>query len=418
MSADPVGRHNHAVKTLVQKYGGTSVATTERIQAVAARIAGARDQGLRVVVVVSAMGDTTDDLLALAREIAPVPPPRELDMLLTAGERISMALLSIALQARDCAAISFTGSQSGIITDNRHADAKILDVRCDRIRAALDSERVVIVAGFQGVSAEREITTLGRGGSDTTAVALAAALGAERCEIYTDVDGVYSADPRLVPQAVKIERLDYDEMLELASRGARVLHPRSVEVARRFGVPVHVRSSYNYSSGTVVQAMERIEPESVRGIASDEDVTAFTIDGLPAPGADGALLLSALGAAGIRTALVVHAHDAPAWTTIVARDDAARADGILRPFAAERGARLRQDDDIALLTAVGHAVHSHPGTVGRVLEALAAGGVTVRLVASSALSVTCVVPRSEVRRAAALLHDKLGLAPTATTPAG
>jgi len=414
---DPFGRHNHAVKTLVQKYGGSSVATTERIRAVAARIANARGEGLRVVVVVSAMGDTTDDLLALAREIAPEPPPRELDMLLTAGERISMALLSIALQARDCPAISFTGSQSGIITDNRHADAKILDVRGDRIRAALDSERVVIVAGFQGVSAEREITTLGRGGSDTTAVALAAALGAERCEIYTDVDGVYSADPRVVPQAVKIERIDYDEMLELASRGARVLHPRSVEVARRFGVPVHVRSSYNVSPGTVVQSMERIETESVRGIACDEDVAAFTIEGLPAPGVDGAHLLSALGAAGIRTALVVHAHDATAWTAVVARDDAARVDDILRPFAAERGARLRQDDDIALLAAVGHAVHSHPGTVGRILEALVAGGITVRLVASSAISVTCVVPRAEVRRAAALLHDKLGLASTAATPA-
>jgi len=397
------------VGTLVQKYGGTSVATTERIEAVADRIVAARADGTRVVVVVSAMGDTTDELLALARRIHSTPPPRELDMLLTAGERISMALLSIALQARGAAAISFTGSQSGIITDNRHSDAKILDVKCDRIRAALDSERIVIVAGFQGVSAEREITTLGRGGSDTTAVALAAALGAERCEIYTDVDGVYTGDPRLVPHAAKIAAIDYDEMLELASRGARVLHPRSVEVARRFGVPLAVRSSFNQDPGTVIQSMERIEPESIRGIACDEDVTTLTAERLQHPASAETRLLSALGTAGIRTLLVVRSSDATAVSVVVPRDQAGSAAALWRPVVEAAGGTLRQDDDVALLSAVGHAVHSHPGTVARVLAALEAGAVPVRMIASSAIAVTCAVPRAEARRAVALLHEKMGL---------
>jgi aspartate kinase len=405
------------VTTLVQKYGGTSVATPERIEAVADRIRAAQNAGHRLVVVVSAMGDTTDDLLSLARRLHPEPPLRELDMLLTAGERIAMALLSIALHARGVAAISFTGSQSGIITDAHHADAKILDVRGDRIRAALETGRVVIVAGFQGVSAEREITTLGRGGSDTTAVALAAALGAARCEIYTDVDGVYTADPRVVATAVKLERVDYDEMLELASRGARVLHPRSVEVARRFAVPLHVRSSFKPDAGTVVQAMERIEPESVRGIAADTEVVTLTATALPAPVEDARLLLRALGDADVRTLLVVRAIDAAAVSVVVPREARARAVAAWQALVAARGAALRTDDDAALVSAVGHAVHSHPGTVAQVLDVLSEAGIVVRLVSSSATCVTCVVDRAAVERALVVLHDKLGLERAPATPA-
>jgi aspartate kinase len=401
---------------LVQKYGGSSVATPERIGAVAERIVAARAGGHRLVVVVSAMGDTTDDLVALARQLHPTPPPRELDMLLTAGERIAMALLSIALHARGVAAVSFTGSQSGIITDSQHSDAKILAVRGDRIRAGLDAGRVVIVAGFQGVSAEREITTLGRGGSDTTAVALAAALEAETCEIYTDVDGVYSADPRVVGSAVKIDRLDYDEMLELAARGARVLHPRSVEVARRFAVPLHVRSSFKLDTGTVIETMERIEPESVRGIAADEAVTSLVATGLRAPADDARAFLRAVADAGIRTLLVVSAGADAALAVVVPRDDGARAAAAWAAVAQARGTGWRQDDDVALVTAVGHAVHSHPGTVARVLEALSAAGIAVRLVSSSAISVTCVVERSMVGRAMTALHAKLGLENAPATP--
>jgi len=399
------------MKPLVQKYGGTSVATVERIQAVAERIAAARSLGHPTVVVVSAMGDTTDDLLALARQIAPAPPARELDMLLTAGERISMALLSIALQHIGYPAISFTGSQSGIITDERHSDAKILDVRGDRIRAELGAGRIVIVAGFQGVSARREVTTLGRGGSDTTAVALAATLGAERCEIYTDVDGVYSADPRVVPHAAKIDRIEYDEMLELASYGARVLHPRSVDVARRFRVPLHVRSSFTQDPGTVIQAMERIESEFVRGIACDMEVATLTVTGLTAQPAATSQVLGALGDAGIRTLLVVQT---PAGTgadlaCLLQSSDLARALDAVRPVAATLGAGVRTETDVAVVSVVGHAVHSHPGTAARILDALVAAGVHIELISSSAISLTCVVPRREASRAQALLHERLGL---------
>jgi aspartate kinase len=401
------------MKPLVQKYGGTSVATTARIEAVAARIVAAQSAGHPMVVVVSAMGDTTDELLALARQITAAPPARELDMLLTAGERISMALLSIALQARGRPAISFTGSQSGIITDSRHADAKILDVRGDRIRAALAEGRIVIVAGFQGVSAEREVTTLGRGGSDTTAVALAAALGASHCEIYTDVDGVYTADPRVVPQAVKLDRIDYDAMLELASHGARVLHPRSVEVARRFGVPVHVRSSFNDSPGTVVEPMERIETDIVRGIACDAEVATLEVTGL-APGTEGAAsLLAALGEAGVRTLLVLRAPASGGGelAILLQEADLPRAESALLARLATTGGALRTDAHVAAVSVVGHAIHSHPGTTARILAALA--GVRVEWISSSAICVTAVVPRAAAQRAMQLLHEKLGLAGTA-----
>jgi len=375
---------------------------------VARRIAAASDAGHPMVVVVSAMGDTTDELLQLAHRITPAPPARELDMLLTAGERISMALLSIALQSLGYPAISFTGSQSGIITDERHSDAKILDVRGERIRAALETGRIVIVAGFQGVSSGREITTLGRGGSDTTAVALAAALGAERCEIYTDVDGVYSADPRAVPPATQIERIDYDEMLELAARGARVLHPRSVEVARHFGVRVHVRSSFTQNPGTVVEAMDRIESDVVRGIACDEDVATLVVAGLPAHGGV-AQVVTALGTAGIRTPLVVQPTAGEEVVLVLQAGDADHAEVVLRPVLESLGAKLRLGRDVAMLSVVGHAIHSHPGTVGRILTALASADVPVQLVSSSAISVSCVVPRGEARRAMALLHARLGL---------
>jgi aspartate kinase len=393
----------------VQKYGGTSVATPERLQAVAERIAATRRDGHALVVVVSAMGTTTDDLLALARRLHPAPPPRELDMLLTAGERIAMALLSIALHARNVAAVSFTGSQSGILTDDRHSDAKILAVKGDRIRAGLDAGRVVIVAGFQGVSAGREITTLGRGGSDTTAVALAAALEAEVCEIYTDVDGVYSADPNAVATAIKIEHLDYDEMLELAARGARVLHPRSVEVARRFAVPVHVRSSFKSDAGTVVSNMERIESESVRGVAADTEVTTLVATHLPAPADDTRALLGALGGAGIRTVLVLRAGAGAHLCVVVPNDDRDVALAAWQRTAVAQGVEWREERDVALVSAVGHAVHSHPGTVARVLDALAEAGITVRAVASSALSVTCVIERDQARAALVALHARLGL---------
>ncbi|MFQ5599449.1 MAG: aspartate kinase [Candidatus Krumholzibacteriia bacterium] len=399
------------MQLVVQKYGGTSVATTERLVEVARRIADTKEDGFRVVVVVSAMGVTTDELLELARQISPSPPARELDMLLTAGERISMALLSMALHERGHAAISFTGSQSGIITDTHHADARILEVRATRIEQALEAGHIVIVAGFQGVSRQREVTTLGRGGSDTTAVALAAVMGAVRCDICTDVDGVYSADPRLVPRARKLESLSYDETLELASHGARVLHPRSVEVARRFEVPLHVRSSFSPAKGTVIGPVERIETAVICGIASDEEVATLWLTCVP-PRAS-ASLLERLGEQGIPTRVVVQAPHSGGGCDLVCllhRRDASRAREALEPLLASLDdVGLHEENDVAALTVVGQGIQSHPGTVGRILEALAEESVPLHLVSSSAASLTCVVPRADAARASRALHTRLGL---------
>ena len=392
------------MELLVQKYGGTSVGTTERIAAIARRIAAARRSGHALVVVVSAMADTTDDLLALAHRIHPDPPVRELDMLLTAGERISMALLSMGLQHQGIDAVSFTGSQSGILTDDRHADAKILAVRGDRIREALQTGRVVIVAGFQGVSPRREITTLGRGGSDTTAVALAAALGAERCEIYTDVDGVHSADPRLVPQAHRIPALSYEEMLEFAAAGARVLHPRSVDVGWRFGVPIHVLTSFADGKGTVIRSMEPIESARVRGIAVEPEIALLCATGLPADGA--ARLLAALGDTGVRTLLVV--RDATTeLACAIRRGDLTLASTAWNAAGHALGARTETRDDVAAVTVVGHAVHSHAGITAQVLEALSEW--PVRWIATSAAGMTCILPLAAADEATRRLHTRLGL---------
>ncbi len=398
------------MQLVVQKYGGTSVATTDRIVHVARRIADTKRDGNRVLVVVSAMGYTTDELLSLARQVSPRPPARELDRLLTAGERISMALLSMALHAQGDDAVSFTGSQSGIITDTHHADARILEVRAARLEQALAEGRVVIVAGFQGMSSEREITTLGRGGSDTTAVALAAALGAARCEIYTDVDGVYTADPRLVPRAAPLDEVSYDEMMELAAQGARVLHARCVEIARRFGVAVHVRSSFTQAKGTVIGGMERIETAVIRGIACDEEVATLTVTGLPM--GRGATLLEILGAQGLATRVVVQTSRGATCDVVflLQRDDAVRAaEALTVPIQGFPGAALVPDFEVASVSIVGQGIQSHPGTTARIMKTLADENVPVQLVSSSAISLTCVVPRHETARAARALHAQLGL---------
>jgi aspartate kinase len=398
------------VRLLVQKYGGTSVATTDRIVQVARRVVEARNAGYRTLVVVSAMGDTTDELLQLAHAVTPRPAGRELDMLLTAGERISMALLSMALQEQGQAAVSYTGSQSGIITDTHHADARILEVRAHRIQQALDDDRVVIVAGFQGVSSEREITTLGRGGSDTTAVALAAVLGAERCDICTDVDGVYTADPRPVPRARKLDQVDYDEMLELAANGARVLHPRCVEIARRFRVPLVVRSSFTPAKGTVIASMEKIETAVIRGIACDEEVAALTLANLPAAAATG--VLDVLGEHAIATRFVVQVPHGERRDVVclLARADAGRAAEVLAArIAPHAGAALLPAGDVAAITVVGQGIQSQPGTVARILGALQREEIPVHIVSSSAISLSCVVARADATRGLRALHTALGL---------
>lgn len=398
---------------LVQKYGGTSVGSPERIQNVAERIVRTRRSGADLVVVVSAMGDATDDLIGLARQVSPRSHPREMDMLLTAGERISMALVSMAVNDRGQEAVSFTGSQSGIVTDTSHTRAKILEVKADRIREELKRGRVVIVAGFQGVSKEREVTTLGRGGSDTTAVALAAALKASECEIYTDVDGVYTADPRIVEGARKITRLSYDEMLELASLGAKVLHNRSVEIARRFQVPVHVRSSFNWNEGSRVVRGSSMEEVVIRGIAHDKDVAKVALVGVPDRPGVASEIFQAVGGQGVNVRMIVQAGGADGKNDVtftVGSHDVNAVLPVLEEVRKKIGARaFLYDPDVAMLSVVGEGLATSPGTAGRVFRALAQADVNIDLISTSSITITCVVREKDAERAVRSLHQALEL---------
>ncbi|HYQ88522.1 MAG TPA: aspartate kinase [Candidatus Binatia bacterium] len=398
---------------LVQKYGGTSVGSPERIHHVAERIVRTRRGGADLVVVVSAMGDATDDLIDLARQVSPRSHPREMDMLLTAGERISMALVSMAVNDRGQEAVSFTGSQSGIVTDASHTRAKILEVKADRIKEELERGRVVIVAGFQGVSRDREVTTLGRGGSDTTAVALAAALGAAECEIYTDVDGVYTSDPRIVPKARKIPRLSYDEMLELASLGAKVLHNRSVEIARRFNVPVHVRSSFNWNEGSRVARGDSMEQVVIRGIAHDMDVAKIALVGVPDRPGVASEIFQAVGGQGVNVRMIVQASGADGKNDVtftVGSHEVNTVLPVLEEVRKKIGARaFLYDPDVAMLSVVGEGLATSPGTAGRVFSALAAAGVNIDLISTSSITITCVVRQADAERAVRSLHEALEL---------
>ena len=398
---------------LVQKYGGTSVGSPERIQHVAERIVRTRRGGAELVVVVSAMGDATDELIGLARKVSDRSHPREMDMLLTAGERISMALVSMAVNDRGQEAVSFTGSQSGIVTDTSHTRAKILEVKADRIREELKRGRVVIVAGFQGVSKDREVTTLGRGGSDTTAVALAAALKASECEIYTDVDGVYTADPRVVPAARKITRLSYDEMLELASLGAKVLHNRSVEIARRFDVPVHVRSSFNWNEGSRVVRGDSMEQVVIRGIAHDADVAKIALVGVPDRPGIASEIFQAVGGQGVNVRMIVQASGSDGRNDVtftVGSHEVNTVLPVLEEVRKKIGARaFLYDPDVAMLSVVGEGLATSPGTAGLVFAALAAAGVNIDLISTSSITITCVVREADAERAVRSLHEALKL---------
>jgi len=401
------------VPLLVQKYGGTSVGTPERIHHVAERIVRTRRAGTELIVVVSAMADTTDDLLELAGKVSGNSHPRELDMLLTAGERISMALVAMAVNDRGQEAVSFTGSQSGIVTDTSHTRAKILEVKADRIREELKRGRVVIVAGFQGVSRDREVTTLGRGGSDTTAVALAAALGAEACEIYTDVDGVYTADPRIVPSARKLAELSYDEMLELASLGARVLHNRSVEIARRFRVPIHVRSSFNWNEGSRIRKGDLMEQVVIRGIAYDADVAKIALLGVPDRPGVAAEIFREVGGHGVNVRMIVQATGSDSKNDVtfaVGSHDVRTVLPIVEQVRKRLGARaFVYDPDVAILSVVGEGLATSPGTAGEVFAALAEAGVNIEIISTSSITITCIVRKTDAERAIRSLHDALRL---------
>jgi aspartate kinase len=404
------------VPIIVQKYGGTSVGTTERIQHVADRVVQAKEAGLDVIAVVSAMGDSTDDLLGMAHDITAAPEPRELDMLLTAGERIAMSLLAIAINARGCRAASYTGSQAGIITDTQHGKAKIVEIRPKRILEAIEAGNVVIIAGFQGLSSSYEITTLGRGGSDTTAVAMAAAVGAEVCEICTDVDGVYTADPRIEPRSRKIDVVSYEEMLELAAAGAKVLQSRSVEYARRHGVRIHVRSSFDEAAGTWVQEVdrERMEGAMISGVALDAEEAKVTLDRVPDRPGVAASVFKAIAAESINIDMIVQnvSHDGRTDLSFTAPvDERSHLETVLERIVKEIGAeRFTLDDRVAKISLVGAGMKTHPGVAADMFDALAAEGINIEMISTSPIRISCVVRKDDGDRALRAVHARFGLA--------
>jgi aspartate kinase len=407
---------------IVQKYGGTSVGSVERIRAVADRVVHAREGGNDVVVVVSAMGHTTDELTAMALEIAPVPDARELDMLLTAGERIAMSLLGIAINARGCRAASYTGSQAGIMTDTAHGQAKIVEIRPRRILEALEAGNVVVLAGFQGLSlSQYEITTLGRGGSDLTAVAMAAAIGAEVCEIYTDVHGVFTTDPRIVAGARKLDVVSYDEMLELAAAGANVLQSRSVEYARRTGVRLHVRSSFDDVEGTWVREVdETMEGVLISGVALDTDEAKVTLERVPDRPGVAATVFKAIADEAISIDMIVQnvSHAGATDLSFTApRADLPRVHGVMERLVKEIGAdSFTIDDDIATLSLVGAGMKSHPGVAADMFDSLAREGINIEMISTSPIRISCVIRQDDGERAVRVVHERFQLDETGSTP--
>jgi aspartate kinase len=402
------------VALVVQKYGGTSVGDAERIRAVAEHVARSRDSGDEVVAVVSAMGQHTDELLRLADQVSPTRPPREIDMLLTAGERISMALLCMALADRGVESASFTGSQAGIITDTDHTRAKILEMRPDRIREALDDGLVPVVAGFQGVSTDHDITTLGRGGSDVTAVALAAALKADVCEIYTDVTGVYSADPRVAPRARRLEHVSFDEMMEVAATGGRVLMLRSVEFARRHHVPLHVRSSFTWEPGTwIVEEDPTMEQAVVTAVTDDTSEAKVTVAGVPDRPGVAARLFRELADRGINVDMIVQNTGAHGMTDIsftVGKTDLDAARAACESVAPEIGAAsVSGDDAIGRVSLVGAGMKTSPGVTAMMFETLSANGINIEMISTSSIRISCVVRGDRVADAVRALHSAFGL---------
>jgi aspartate kinase len=406
------------VALVVQKYGGSSVANPERVKRVAERIVEAKKNGDDVVVVVSAMGDTTDELLDQASQITADPPGRELDMLLTAGERISMALLAIAISTHGYEARSFTGSQAGVITTSSHGKARIIDVTPGRLRSALDEGSIVIVAGFQGVSQDtKDVTTLGRGGSDTTAVAVAAALHADVCEIYTDVDGVFTADPRIVPNARRLDTITYEEMLEMAASGAKVLMLRCVEYARRYGIPVHVRSSYSQLPGTIVAgSMEdlTVEQAIITGVAHDRSEGKITVSGVPDRPGEAAQIFRVLADAEINIDMIVQNVSTEAKLTDISFT-LPKSDGPAAIAALERVKHtvgytgVSFDQHIGKVSLVGAGMRSHPGVSAKFFGALADAGVNLELISTSEIRISVVCRDTEVDVAVRAVHDAFDL---------
>ncbi|MDH4139830.1 MAG: aspartate kinase [Coriobacteriia bacterium] len=399
---------------VVAKFGGTSLGGAERIRNVARRLISRKESGDDIVAVVSAMGDVTDELVELAREVSSDPPDREMDMLLATGEQVSIALLAMAIHDMGHEAISFTGTQVGIVTDPVHRKAKITEVKVDRVREALSTGRIVIVAGFQGATPDGQITTLGRGGSDTTAVAVAAGIGADVCEIYTDVDGVFTADPRIVPSARKIDSISYEEMLEMASSGAGVLQMRSVEFARNHGVVVHCRSSFTDSPGTIVkEADETMEQAIISGVTHDTSEAKITLRDVPDRPGVAAQVFTAMADANVNVDMIIQNVSEQETTDIsftVPKDDLGSANRALDDIVAKLGAReWSVDDSVAKVSLVGAGMRTHPGIAAQMFRTMAEVGVNIDMISTSPIRISCVVAADQVADAVRALHDVFGL---------
>ena len=403
-----------AKKLIVQKFGGSSVADVERIQNVARRVVECRKRGDSIVVVVSAMADTTDELIDLAGKINKNPPEREMDMLMSTGEQVSVALLAMAIDKLGCKAISFTGAQVGILTDKSHTKARILDINGKRIHEELKKGKVVIVAGFQGMTAEQEITTLGRGGSDLTAVGLAKALAADTCEIYSDVEGIYTADPRIVPEARKLDFISYDEMLEMASLGAQVMQARSVEVAKKFNVIIHARSSFSRRKGTIICKEAKImEDVVVSGVTLNKNESKITICDVPDKPGLAAKIFNAISRKGVSVDMIVQntSHDRRTDISFtVAKDASKKAGRLTRAIAKDVGAGdVLEDTDVARVSIVGVGMKSHPGIAAKMFEALAEHNVNIEMISTSDISISCIIQKKLAEAAVKAIHSAFNL---------
>ncbi len=399
---------------IVQKYGGSSVADAEKIRNVAARIARTYDRGNKVVAVVSAMGDTTDELIGLARQISPDPEPREMDLLLSTGEIVSCTLLAMALHAIGYRAIALSGPQAGITTDSSFSRARITRIDPKRIIRELDKSNIVIVAGFQGLTEDNDITTLGRGGSDTTAVALAASLKADMCEIYTDVEGVYTADPRIVPEAVKLEEICYEEMLEMATSGAKVMHHRAVELGQVYNMPILVASSLVEKPGTIIKGGQKMEARNkVRGIAHDLDVAKITVMGVPDRPGIAAAIFTPLAKAGISVDTIVQnasANNITDLTFTVSRNDLNKAMEIIKPVVKEIGAKeFTSDSQLGKVSIIGTGMQNTPGYAAKMFETLYKQGINILLITTSEIRITCIIQEDRVKDAVKALHKAFEL---------
>ena len=395
---------------VVQKYGGSSLANSGRIRLVAQRIAETRDGGNQVVVVVSAMGDTTDELIELANQVAEQPKEREMDVLLSTGELISSTLLAMSLESLGYKAISLSGAQAGINTDSTHNRARIISVSTKRILEELERNNIVIVAGFQGINQEMDTTTLGRGGSDTTAVALAASLKADMCQIYTDVEGVFAADPRIVPEAAKLEEIDYDEMLEMASSGAKVMHPRAVELGELYNIPILVASSFNETSGTIIREEISMEIRNkVRGISHDANVARISVLGVPNRPGIAAAILEPLAKANVSVDTIVQnisVGNATDFTFTVGRGDLAKAKAIVDPLVESLGAReSATDSTLAKVSIVGTGMQNMPGYAAMMFRTLYEQGINIQLISTSEIRITCIISESDVKVAVRALYE-------------